>query len=71
MCDEVAKLEQPTRKRVKLRLVTELQEDEDMVEARDRFLFGEGKVPKPEDSLQQIEDWIECVQKSKVRASQQ
>ena len=42
-CDEVAKVEQPTRKRVKLRVVMELQKDEEMVEARDRFLFGRAK----------------------------
>ena len=30
----------------------------DKVEARDIFLFGESNAPKPEDSLQQIEDWI-------------
>ena len=67
-CEEVAKIELPTRVRVKMRVVDELREEIDMVEARDRFLFEDGNVPQCGDCLQRVEDWIECVKRAKVRA---
>ena len=67
-CAEVAKIEQPTKIRVKMKVVDEIKGDKDMVEARDRLLFEKENLPKQGDILQKIGDWIESVQKAKVRA---
>lgn len=66
-CDEVAKVEIPTKKKVKLEAIRELSGERDQVEARDRFLFDDDKIPGPERSVQEMNDWIECIRKSKER----
>ena len=66
-CDEVAKVEIPTKKKVRLEVIWELLGEKEQVEARDRFLFDDDRIPGPERSVQEMNDWIECVNKSKER----
>ena len=69
-CEEVQRVDIPMHKQVKLREVTRLIGEEEMVEARDRFLFETRHIPTKEDSIQKLEDWIRCVKGSIMRAAQ-
>ena len=61
-------MEPPTKKKIQLAKISELVEKVDLVEARDKFLFAPEKVPKVDDSLQAMEDWVICVKASIKRA---
>ena len=67
--NEVLRREPPTKKKVLLATISELKERGDLVEARDRFLMEPEKVPKENNSVQEMEDWIRCVQASRRRAN--
>ena len=67
-CKEAAKVELPTRLRCKLSEVSEMADDINLVEARDRFLFDEKSIPNEKYDLQRIEDWLISVRRSKERA---
>ena len=65
---EVLKVEPPTRKKALLNMISELKEMGNRVEARDRFLLEPKKMPGSSDSIQEMKDWIRCVQASIKRA---
>ena len=65
---EVLKVEPPTKKKILLATISGLKEMGNRIEARDMFLLELGKVPKVEDSVQGMEDWIRCVQASIKRS---
>ena len=65
---EVLRREPPTRKKVLLATIAGLKDQEDLVEARDRFLMEPERVPKENDSVQTMEDWIRCIRASLKRA---
>ena len=54
-------MEPPTKKKILLATISGLKEMGNQMEARDRFLLEPRKVPKVEDSVQRMEDWIRCV----------
>lgn len=51
----------------KIKLIAEvelLRENEDMVKARERFLFNKWYLPTGKDKVQNMEDWITSVKLS-------
>ena len=63
-CDTLMAVALLAEKQMRMDEIEMLHEKVDLVEARDRFLFSEAHAPNPENTIQKMKDWIECVQMS-------